>query len=105
MSRILHFPPPGAQHSPCFVLEERSRPHAAVQVVLSDNVIDGMIDNLRFNFDRINISIMNSVSLACLGYCALNGTDIGVHSMQNATSTYALAQNLCQRPIIRSVAF
>jgi len=38
----------GGQHSPCFVLEDRSRPKSAEQVLLSDNMITGMTEQFRF---------------------------------------------------------
>lgn len=61
--------PGGWQHSPCFVLEDRSRPTVADQVVLSDSIIDGMINQGRFNLRQITITLMNSVSPPRVSSC------------------------------------
>lgn len=53
----------GRTHSPCFVLEDRSRPQDASQVVLSDHVIRGMTDHGKFNLGQITVSLSNSVGL------------------------------------------
>ncbi|RVX66081.1 hypothetical protein B0A52_10015 [Exophiala mesophila] len=51
--------PGGALHSPCFVLEDRSRPKEAAQVILSDHVIDGMSNRATFNLKQITLELKN----------------------------------------------
>ncbi|KIV80057.1 hypothetical protein PV11_07587 [Exophiala sideris] len=49
----------GRTHSPCFVLEDRSRPQDAAQVVLSDHVIRVMTEQGKFNLGQITVSLSN----------------------------------------------
>lgn len=50
------------RHSPCFVVEDKSRPADAVQILLDDYKVDGMQRHGRFSLDKITITTMNYVS-------------------------------------------
>ena len=65
--------PNGGQHTPCFVLEDRSRPTAADQVVLTDHAVDGMIEHGRFKGYKISIMVMNAVSSSWVDTCHPHG--------------------------------
>ena len=54
--------PGGARHSACFVIEHRSRPQDAVQVLITDGVLNNMQAYGELNFGQITITVPNSVS-------------------------------------------
>jgi len=58
--------PESLQHSPCFVIEEKSKGREAQQVLLADKVIRGMIENRQFNMGHIRIVISSPVSITTL---------------------------------------